>query len=214
VKTIRVLLVDDHEMVRAGIRTLLEGDFHFEVVAEASNGREAVERVAEFKPDVVLMDISLPEMNGLEAAAKIQEVFPRVRVIILSVNDAKPYVLKALHAGAAGYLLKNVSRAELRNAIDTVVGGEIFLSSTISKHVVSGLLQKSEADDPLAKLSPRQREVLQLLAEGFKSKEIAKKLTISVKTVEMHRGQLMKALDIHDVPGLVRFAIRMGLISA
>jgi DNA-binding NarL/FixJ family response regulator len=214
VKTIRVLLVDDHEMVRAGIRTLLEGDFHFEVVAEASNGREAVERVAEFKPDVVLMDISLPEMNGLEAAAKIQEDFPRVRVIILSVNDAKPYVLKALHAGAAGYLLKNVSRAELRNAIDTVVGGEIFLSSTISKHVVSGLLQKSEADDPLAKLSPRQREVLQLLAEGFKSKEIAKKLTISVKTVEMHRGQLMKALDIHDVPGLVRFAIRMGLISA
>lgn len=212
-KSIRVLLVDDHELVRAGIRLLLDGHAPLEVVGEAKNGREAVEAVAKLRPDVILMDIMLPEMNGLEATAKIHDDCPNARVIILSVNDTKPYVLKALQAGAVGYLLKNVNRAELHRAIEAVVRGEVFLSSAISQHVVTGLLQKDEPEDPAARLTPRQREVLQLLAEGFKSKEIAKKLKISVKTVEMHRSQLMETLDIHDVPGLVRFAIRIGLIT-
>jgi DNA-binding NarL/FixJ family response regulator len=213
-KLIRIFIVDDHHLFRAGIHALLEKLPDVAVVGEAGTGREALKLIQAQPPDVVLMDILMPELNGLDATARIAAQFPNVRVIILSINAAEEYVVQALRAGAAGYLLKNVSPAELELAIKAVVRGETFLSSTVSKVVIDKYLERtggSQSHDPL---TTRQREVLQLVAEGFKTKEIAKKLEISVKTVELHRTQLMKALDIHDIPGLVRYAIRIGLVRA
>jgi DNA-binding NarL/FixJ family response regulator len=208
---IRVLLADDHDLFRAGVRSLLEGLPEIQVVAEAGDGRKAVELAEAHRPDVALLDVMMPELNGLEAAAQLPA---GVRTIILSMNAHEEFVLQALRAGAAGYVLKNTTPAELETAIRTVVKGETYLSPAVSKHVISAYLARvGNSETSLERLSPRQREVLQLIAEGSGTKEIARKLGISTKTVEMHRIHLMQALDIHDVPGLVKYAIKMGVIS-
>ena len=213
-KPIRVLITDDHTLVRAGIRSLLENMEGIEVIAEAGDGREALRLVRAHRPDVVLMDIAMPGLNGLEAAARIAKKFPNVRVIILSMHVNEEYVLQALRAGAAGYMVKGADAAELEIAIRAVARGETYLSPMVSKHVVTDYIQRISGEtSPLELLTPRQREVLQLIAEGYSTKKIARTLKISVKTVETHRMQLMERLDIHDIAGLVRYAIRIGLVK-
>ena len=214
-RTIKVLLAEDHSLVRAGIRSLLQKLPWLEVVAEASNGREALALIKTHHPDVILMDIAMPELNGLEAASRIRKEHPNTRIIILSMHATEEYVLQALRAGATGYLLKDASTAELELAIQAVVKGENYLSPVVSKHVVSGYVRRvgGEPVSTTEPLTPRQREILQLIAEGNSTKEIASKLNISIKTVETHRTQLMDRLKIHDVPGLVRYAIRTGLVN-
>lgn len=211
---IRVLLVDDHSLVRAGIRALLNEMPEVSVVAEASNGREAIHLVDVHRPQVVLMDIMMPELNGLDATARITATFPDVRVLILSMNATEQYVVQSLQAGAYGYVMKDISPQELQQSLEVVSRGDVFLSPVVSRLVASGLRnQNNAADDPAKRLSTRQREVLQLLAEGFTTKEIALRLNVSGKTVETHRMTLMNTLDIHNIAGLVRYAIRTGLIS-
>lgn len=211
---VQLLLVDDHRLVRAGIRALLDEIEDFEVVGEAANGRQAVELAASLRPDVVLMDISMPELNGLEATARIVKAQPRARVLILSIHAEPEYVPQALRAGAVGFLLKDASTAELDLAIRSVARGGTYLSPAVSKSVVDEYLALSATElNPLARLTPRQREVLQLVAEGHTTKSIAQRLGVSAKTVETHRTQLMHRLDIHDVAGLVRLAVRLGLVS-
>jgi DNA-binding NarL/FixJ family response regulator len=211
---IRILLADDHSLFRAGIRALLQTLGDMEVVAEANDGREALRLVEVHRPDVVLLDILMPSLNGLDAAARIDRTSSRSRVIVLSMNADADSVLRALRAGAVGYLVKTADPAELEMAIRAVTRGEKFLSSAISEHVVAACLGRLEKElTSLERLTPRQREVLQLVAEGHTTKEIASKLHISVKTAEAYRGELMKALDIHDVASLTRYAIRTGLVS-
>ncbi len=214
-KAIRVLLADDHHLIRAGLKLLLQALAGIEVVAEAANGREALAQIGRHHPDLVLMDILMPEMNGLEATARVTQEFPEVRVIMLSVNATEEHVLKALQAGAAGYLLKNNCPAELEAAIRAVAQGERDLTAAVSRHVIDAYLHRvGPRATSLDRLTPRQREVLQLVAEGATTKEISRKLGVTVKTIEMHRCQLMEALGIHDVAGLVRYAIRMGVIAS
>lgn len=211
---VRILLVDDHALVRAGIRALLTALPTVEVVGEAADGREALQAVAATQPNIVLMDIVMPALNGLDATARIAKEFPHVRVIMLSMNATEEYVLQAMRAGARGYLLKNVSPAELAKAIAAVAQGETYLSAAVSKHVIAGYVQRTGGTTSLERLTPRQREILQLVAEGYTTKEIANTLSLSMKTIEMHRAHLMEALDIHDIAGLVRYAIRMGVVSS
>lgn len=211
---IRVLLADDHQLFRAGIRALLQTLDDVEVVAEAADGHEALRLATEHRPDVVLMDIMMPSLNGFDAAARITRACPRVRVIILSMNADEDSVLKTLRAGAVGYLVKTADPAELGLAVRAAARGERFLSSAVSQHVVAACLGRIDKEaTSLERLAPRQREVLQLVAEGHTTKEIARKLDISVKTAEAYRGELMKVLDIHDVASLTRYAIRTGLVS-
>lgn len=211
---IRVLLADDHKLFRAGIRALLQTLGDIEVVAEAGDGRVALRLVAAHRPDVVLMDIMMPNLNGLDAAARIAHAYSHTRVIMLSMNADEDSVLKTLRAGAAGYLVKTADPAELELAIRAAAKGEKFLSSAISAHVVDACLGRIDKEQTsLERLTPRQREVLQLVAEGHTTKDIARGLDISVKTAEAYRGELMKALDIHDVASLTRYAIRSGLVS-
>jgi DNA-binding NarL/FixJ family response regulator len=213
-KTIRILLADDHALFRAGLHALLRRIADFEIVAEASDGRQALRLIEEKQPDIVLMDIMMPELNGLEATARAAGKFSKSRVIMVSMSADQEFVVQALQAGAAGYLLKNVSPDELELAIRAAARGEIYLCSAISKHVVEGCVAWSKGTRTSSRqLTPRQREVLQLIAEGGTTKAIAKKLGISVKTAESYRAELMEALDIHDVAGLTRYAIRTGLIS-
>ena len=214
-KSIRVLLADDHTLVRAGIRALLEKLPGVAVAGEASDGREVMHLIKAHQPDVVLMDISMPGLNGLQALARITRDFPNVRVIILSMHHTDEYVLQALKSGASGYLLKRAATAELPAALKSVVGGEIYLSREISGRFLKQfpLQQIARSSSPLEQLTARQREILQLLAEGQTTKAIASILKVSDKTVEYHRAKLMAALKIFDLPGLVRFAMRTGLIS-
>jgi DNA-binding NarL/FixJ family response regulator len=211
---VRLLLTEDHWLVRASLRSLIDDFPDVEVIAEASNGREALELVTQHRPDLVLMDISMPGLNGLEATRRIVKEFPQVRVIVLSMHTNESYVLQALRAGASGYVLKGSPPNELELAIASVARGEIFLSPAISKHVIDAYLNRTEVKtSSLEQLTPRQREILQLIAEGKSSKEIAQLLDASVKTIESHRASLMERLDIHDLAGLVRYAIRHGLVS-
>jgi DNA-binding NarL/FixJ family response regulator len=212
---IHVLLADDHVLVRAGIRALLEKIPNVEVVGEANTGREALELVRSKLPNLVLMDIAMTELGGLEALPRVTKDFPTVKVIILSAHANEEYVIRALREGASGYMLKDSATTELELAINSVIQGKIYLSPSISRTVIDDYLQRVGGPvSPLEQLTPRQREILQLLAEGESTKEIAYKLDISVKTVEAHRLQLMERLNIHDVPGLVRYAVRSGLVSA
>jgi DNA-binding NarL/FixJ family response regulator len=212
--TIRVLLVDDHKLFRAGIRSLLQTMSGVEVVAEADDGRNGLSLIKSHRPDVVLMDISMPGLNGLDAAAGVARISPTTRVVMLSMNAGEDSVLQTLRAGAAGYLVKTADPAELEMAIRAVVKGETFLSSAISQHVVTACLGRLGRElTSLERLTPRQREVLQLIAEGHTSKEIAKELGISRKTAEAYRAELMKALDIHDIASLTCYAIRMGVVT-
>jgi DNA-binding NarL/FixJ family response regulator len=214
VNPIRILLADDHALVRAGFRALLEGLAGFQVVAEAGDGPEALRLVDVHHPDVVLLDVTMPGLTGLEVAAQLVQVSPQIRVIMLSMHATEEFVLQALRAGAAGYLLKDAGTDELETAVRTVAAGETYLSPSVSKHVVAGYLQRVRTPtSPLEQLTPRQRDVLRLIAEGMTNKEIARRLNISGKTVESHRTQLMERLDIHDIAGLVRFAIRVGLVK-
>ena len=209
---LRILLAEDHTLVRAGIRALLESLEGVEVVGEASDGREALQLAASLHPDILLMDITMKGLNGLEAAARLAKERSATRVIILSMHADQVYVRQALQAGAAGYLLKGADVAELELALKAVMRGDTYLSPSISNDLVGNLLAgKTPVSNPLDELTPRQREILQLVAEGRTTKEIAGRLDLSVKTVETHRAQLMERLDIHDVPGLVKFAIRVGL---
>jgi len=214
-KITHVLLADDHVLVRAGIRTLLEKIPNVKVVAEAASGREALEMVKTKLPDLVLMDIAMADLNGLDALPRIAKDFPDVKVMILSAHANEEYVIRALRSGAAGYLLKDAATAELDLAISSVREGKTYLSPSISRTAIDSYLERmGDVVSPLEQLTSRQREILQLIGEGKNTKEIASNLAISVKTVESHRLQLMERLRIHDVPGLVRFAIRTGLVSA
>jgi DNA-binding NarL/FixJ family response regulator len=211
----RVLLADDHALVRAGIRALLEKIPSIEVVGEAGTGREALELVRSTLPNIVLMDIAMTELGGLEALPRITKDFPSVKVIILSAHASEEYVIRALRDGASGYMLKDSATSELELAINSMIHGKIYLSPSISRTVIDDYLQRvSGAVSPLEQLTSRQREILQLIAEGKNAKAIAADLDVSIKTVESHRLQLMDRLNIHDVPGLVRYAIRNGLVSA
>jgi|WetSurMetagenome_2_1015567.scaffolds.fasta_scaffold141544_2 DNA-binding NarL/FixJ family response regulator len=214
-QTIRIVLADDHTLVRAGIRALLEKVPSVEVVGEADDGREVLELVRSTSPDLVLMDIAMPGLNGLEATARLVEEFPEVRVIILSMHRSEEYVLRALRVGASGYLLKRSATTELTSAIQRVMRGDLHLSVQLSARLLKALPVRAIADrkDPLDKLTARQREILQLIAEGENTKSIAHILKVSPKTVEYHRARLMKGLNLHDIPSLVRFALRSGLIS-
>ncbi len=213
-KPIRILLVDDHALVRAGLRALLEKITGVEIVGEAGNGREALSQIEQLHPELVLMDIMMPELNGLDATARAISKFPDTRIIILSMNVTHEVVLQTLQAGASGYLLKNISPTELELAIKAVMRGEMYLSSVISQQVIEACLKRNATPSQTREmLTPRQREILQLIAEGNSTKQIAYKLDISVKTAESHRTDLMDALDIHDIAGLTRYAIRMGLIA-
>jgi DNA-binding NarL/FixJ family response regulator len=209
----RLLLADDHALVRAGIRSLLEKMTGVEVVAEASDGREALELIKKKLPNLVLMDIAMPGLNGLEALARTTKEFTTMKVIILSMHANEEYALQALRAGACGYLLKDGAVAELELALRVVARGETYLSPRISKRVIDGYLERlGNQSAPGGLLTARQREILQLIAEGQSTKEIAFLLGVSVKTVEAHRAQLMLRLGIHDVAGLVRYAMRVGLV--
>ncbi|HEU0010092.1 MAG TPA: response regulator transcription factor [Verrucomicrobiae bacterium] len=211
---IRILLADDHTLVRAGVRALLEELPDVTVVAEAADGHQALAFTKAHQPHVVFMDVAMSGLNGLETTARMAKEFPDVRVIILSMHANEEYIWQALRAGASGYLLKSASTAELELALKAVGRGETYLDPGVARRVIAAYVSGAAQQKSLIEqLSPRQREILQLVAEGRTTKEIAFVLNLSVKTVETHRAQLMERLDIHDVPGLVRYAIRQGLVS-
>ncbi len=211
---IRVVLADDHTLVRAGLRKLLESMLNVVVVGEAGDGLALLALADQLQPHLVLMDIAMPGLNGIEATARLTRTWPDIRVLILSMHQNEEYVRQALRQGASAYLLKDSAPMELDLAITAVLRGETYLSPAVSRGVVSDYVQRLRNEQtPTQVLTPRQREVLQLIAEGQSTKDIARRLELSVKTVETHRSQLMKQLDIHDVTGLVRYAMRAGLVS-
>lgn len=213
-RPIRVLIADDHALFRAGIRALLRDFEGIEVVGEAADGRETLLLLESLRPDVILMDLMMPGLNGLEATARIKVEHPGVNVVVLSMNAAEEFVLPALRAGANGYLLKNVPPEELELAIRAAGRGENYLTPAVSRQVVDEYRRLSlDRADSLLRLTPRQREVLQLVAEGQTTKEIANRLGVSHKTIETHRAQLMDVLGIHDIASLTRYAIRKGLVN-
>ncbi len=209
----RVLLVDDHDLVRAGLRALLSGFPDVEVVGEASTGRGALAAVQKRAVDVVLMDLAMPDLNGLETTARIAKTAPHVRVIILSMHASEEHALQALRDGAAGYLLKDSSAAELEQAIRAVREGRTFLTPKIATLIADYVQRTGVKEAPGDCLSPRQKEILRLIGEGKGTKEIATLLDVSVKTVETHRAKLMEKLNIHEIAGLVRYAIEKGFVS-
>ena len=212
---VTILLVDDHKIVRNGLRSLLEKQPVMEVIAEAADGATAIKLTQKHKPDVVIMDISMPGLNGIEATRKIVAENPDVKVIALSMHSDRRFVTGVLKAGAVGYLLKDCAFDELVQSINSVVGNETYLSSKIASIMVEDYMKILSANNTsrLSLLSNREREVLQLLTEGKNTKEIAAYLHVSVKTIETHRLHIMKKLHIHNIPGLVKFAIREGLTS-
>jgi DNA-binding NarL/FixJ family response regulator len=209
----RVLLADDHALVRAGLRSVLAGVPDVEVVGEAGDGNEAVALAAELKPDLVLMDISMPELNGLEATRRVLKLKPAPRVLIVSMHADKEYVRRALRAGASGYLLKTADLRELTLAIAVVTRGEAWISPGVARTVVDELVRGQPDPESPEVLTPRQREILQLVAEGRSTKQIARRLHISVKTVDTHRAQIMERLGIRHIAGLIRYAIRAGMVA-
>lgn len=212
---IRILLVDDHTILREGLRSLLERQPDFEVVAEAENGRQAVELAGLLKPDVVLMDIAMPLLNGLEATAQIRNQQRCTQILILTHHDHEEYIRRALAAGAAGYLLKDTDTTELVNAIRAVQRGESILSPAVTRLVIEDYLRWGDIkpQDTSNGLTQREREILQLIAEGYTNKQIAEILCISIKTVQAHRSNLMSKLDLHDKAELVKYAIQKKIIE-
>jgi len=210
----RVLLADDHTLVRAGLRKLLESMPDIQVVGEAGDGLELLALAEQLQPHLVLMDIAMPGLNGLEATARLVKAMPGIRVMILSMHQNEEYVRRALRHGAVAYLLKDSAPMELEMAITAVLRGETYLSPAVTKGVMDDYVHRLREDDqPDEHLSPRQREVLQLIAEGLSTKDIARRLDLSVKTVETHRTGLMRQLDVHEITGLVRHALKLGLVS-
>jgi DNA-binding NarL/FixJ family response regulator len=209
-----VVLADDHALVRAGLRMLIEAIPDTVVLGEASDGHEAIALVEKHQPHLVLMDIGMPGLNGLEATARISKQWPEIRVMMLSMHQDDQYVRQALKVGASGYLLKDSASAELALAVRAVLRGESYLSPAASKSVLTDYVQRLRSDGSSeVRLTPRQREILQLIAEGCSTKEVARRLDLAVKTVETHRALLMKQLDVHEVAGLVRYAMRAGIVS-
>lgn len=213
--SVTVMLVEDHALVRAGIRSLLEGAPGIDVIREARDGREALAAMRQNAAEVVIMDITMPGLNGLETTARLKKIYPRTKVLMLSMYSSDEYVIQSLRFGADGYLVKDSAAPELEKAIHAVARGERYLGEgDVRKRLEKQIASAQGMKDPLERLTPRQREILQLVVEGNKTREIAELLNVSVKTVETHRAQLMDRLGIHDVAGLVRYAIRIGLISS
>lgn len=212
-KSIRVLIADDHALVRAGIRALVEKIEGVVVVGEAGKGSEALDLARSAKPNLMLLDITMPEGSGFDVLELVTKTFPEIRVIVLTVHEAGEYAIRAFREGAAGFIPKSAASSELEQAIRTVMQGEVYISPETSRRTLLEFGKGTSKKDLLATLSPRQREVLRLIAEGLTTKQIAQTLEISVKTVESHRSQLMERLDIHEVAGLVRYAIMVGLID-
>ena len=212
---IRIMIADDHEIVRNGLRSLIENELDMEVIAEAGNGRDAVRIALELAPDVVIMDIAMPDLNGIEAARQIITALPRIKVIALSMHADKRYVMEMLKAGASGYILKDSAFEELACAIRTTLKNRTYLSPSITEIVIGDYVQLALAsnDTAFSLLSVREREVLQLLAEGSSTAQIADRLCISVKTVETYRQHIIEKLDIRSVAELTKYAIREGLTS-
>lgn len=208
---IRILLADDHAVVRHGFRMILDAQSDMEVVGEVSNGREAVEVATEIQPDIVVMDVTMPELNGIEATRRISSAAPRTRVLALSMHKDSVYVREILRAGARGYLLKDSGEGDLLSAVRAVAKGEGFLSPGVSEAVLSDY--RKHVTNPIDLLTSREREVLQLIAEGKTNKDIAVALSLSVYTVEAHRGRIMEKLNLHSTGELVRFAVRNGVID-
>jgi two-component system, NarL family, response regulator NreC len=210
-----VLLADDHPIVRQGLRRLLEGESNLRVVGEASNGLEAVQLVEKFKPDILIVDIVMPELNGLEVLKQVRERSPGTCSIVLSMQSADVYVVEALKAGALGYVLKETGPSELVNAVHQVIQGQRYLSPRISERLIDVLIesaQKSTAD-PYQTLTNREREILQMAAEGLSSAEIAKRLSISPRTAELHRGRMMNKLGLKNQTELIRYAFKRGILT-
>ena len=216
-KNIKVILAEDHTIVRKGLRSLLDIEEGIKVVGEAENGKQVIKKVAQLKPDVVVMDIAMPLLNGLEATRRIKKDFPRVRVLVLSVHEDEEYIFQNVMAGASGYLLKNAAPTDLVSAIKAAYRNEAFLSPSISKKVVKEYIRQaagtSREENSYEKLTNREREVLQLLAEGRTVKEIAHLLYLSTKTVQAHRAHLREKLNINSNAELIKYAIRKGLIK-
>jgi len=215
-KSIRVLLADDHKLIRAGLRLVVDQQPDLSVVGEADDGRQAVELAKSLKPNVVVMDIGMPNLNGIEAARQIREIRPDAAVVMLSMHSDEGYVLRALGAGARAYLLKDSATTDLVQAIHAVVEGKSFFSPAVSKVLLQDYMRKlrrSGAEDSYDLLSPREREVLQLVAEGKSNKEVASLLNLSVYTVETHRAKIMQKLNLKGVPELILYAVRKGIIS-
>jgi two-component system response regulator NreC len=215
-KKIRLLVADDHKIFRQGITKLLEQEPDLQVVGEAADGREAVKKATELKPDLVLMDIAMANLNGLEATKQIKKVLPETKIIMVTMHKNEEYILQSFQAGASGFILKEGAVEELVNAIRSIYQDKSFLSPTISKTLIDAYLRKMETgktETPFDLLTDREREVLQLIAEGYTNREVAKALFISVKTVEAHRAHIMQKLNIHDVAKLVKYAIQKGLVD-
>ena len=213
---IRILLADDHTIIRSGLRLLLEQQPDFKVVAEAADGREAVELVSKEHPEVAVLDIGMPQLNGSEATQQIVSREPRTNVVILSMHSDEGYVLRALKAGARAYILKNSADADLIRAVRSVSEGKSFFSPVISKMLLEDYIRQirdKEVEDSYDLLTPREREILQLLAEGKANKEVAKILKLSLYTVETHRGNILEKLNLHGVPELILYAVRKGIIQ-
>jgi two-component system, NarL family, response regulator NreC len=213
---IRIVLADDHVVMRNGLKLLLERQPNFAVAGEAANGREAVEICEKLKPDVLVLDIAMPNLNGIEAARQISAKLPHTAIVVLSMHSDESYVLRALKAGARAYLLKDSAEADLINAIRAVSEGKAFFSPAISKMLVDDYMRRLEqrgVEDSYELLTTREREILQLLAEGKSNKEVAAMLNLSLYTVETHRGNILQKLNLHSVPELILYAVRKGVIS-
>lgn len=212
-RTIKVLLADDHAVVRDGLRALLDGQVDMQVVATASNGYEAVELTRQTNPDVAVMDIAMPDLNGIDATQQIRELHPQTQVVILSIHATAEHIQRSLEAGALGYLLKESTGSEVVLAIQTVYEGKRYLSRSVADIALERIAGQTKTEDRLAILSRREREVLQLVVEGKSSAEAAEILSLSPKSVETYRSRIMRKLDIHDLPSLVKFAIQHRVIS-
>lgn len=214
--SIRVLVADDHTIIRSGLRMLLERESGFEVVAEASDGRQAVELAESLKPDVAMLDIGMPNLNGIEATRQIVQKLPRTRVVVLSMHSDESYVLKALKSGARGYLLKDSAESDILNSIRAVNDGKAYFSPEISRMLVEDYMRQMQqrgVEDSYELLTAREREILQMLAEGRSNKEISSALNLSPYTVETHRGNILQKLNLHSLPELILYAVRKGVIS-
>lgn len=213
---IRVLLAEDHTIVRKGLRSLLDAEANIEVVGEADDGRQAIQKAQQFQPDVVLMDITMPVLNGLEATRQIKKLLPQIRVLVLTVHTSEEYIFQILQAGAAGYVVKQAAVEELIAAITAVSQGNAFISPSVPENIIeeySRQMNAMTAKDDYARLTDREREVLQLVAEGRSNREIAQMLHITTKTVEAHRSRVMEKLNIRSTADLTRYAIRRGIIA-
>jgi len=212
----RIFIAEDQTIVRDGLRALLSSNPNFEVVGEAEDGRELIRNIEEYNPDLILMDLSMPRMNGMEAIKEVKKLLPDTKILVLTIHKTEEYILPVLKAGADGYVLKNDTQAELMTAIKSVLEGKSYLSPGVSQKVIEGYLEGSKTVKTKTSwdtLTQREREILKLIAEGYKNREIADDLCISIKTVVKHRANLMEKLDLHNVSALTSFAIEKGLVT-